>query len=73
MSFVVYGYLFIAVGLFTLWGALAKPAFFWSSRKAERTRKFLGEGGTMLLYLILGAAFVVVGILTVTGVINLMN
>ena len=73
MSFEVYGYLFIAVGLFTLWGALAKPAFFWSSRNAERTRKLLGEGGTMLLYLILGAALVVVGILSAVGVIHLMN
>lgn len=73
MSFEVYGYLFIAVGLFTLWGALAKPAFFWSSRRAERTRKLLGENGTMLLYLILGSAFVVVGILSATGVINFLN
>ncbi len=73
MSFEVYGYLFIAVGLFILWGVLAKPTFFWSSRIAERTRKLLGEAGTMILYLILGAALVVVGIFSVVGVINLMN
>lgn len=73
MSFRIYGYLFIAVGLFTIWGALAKPAFFWSSRKAERTRKLLGEGGTMLLYLILGGALSLVGILSVLGIINLVG
>lgn len=73
MSFQVYGYLFIVVGLFILWGVLAKPAFFWSSRKAERTRKLLGEGGTMVLYLILGTALAVVGILIAAGIINLVN
>lgn len=73
MSFEIYGYLFIAVGLFTIWGALAKPAFFWSSRKAERTRKLLGDGGSMLLYILLGGGLSLVGVLVLVGVIKLVG
>lgn len=71
MSFQIYSYVFILLGLFTIWGTLAKPAFFWESRKAERTRRLIGDGPTMILYLAIGGICTLVGALAVMGVISL--
>ena len=71
MSFQIYSYVFILVGIFTIWGTLAKPAFFWESRKAERTRRLIGDGPTMILYLVIGGACVLAGALTAIGIFNL--
>ena len=73
MSFEIYNYLFIAIGLFTIWGAVAKPNFYWNSRRAVRLRKFIGEGGAMIFYLVLGLALILVGVLSLTDVITLIQ
>ncbi len=56
------------IGLFAIWGTIAKPNFFWESRKAQRARSFLGDRGTQILYIGLGLVLIIVGI--VTGYLN---
>ncbi len=71
MSFSVYGFALIIVGLFAVWGTLAKPAFFWSSRKAMGLRKLIGDGPASVVYLIIGVGVAVVGVLSMIGIVDL--
>ncbi len=65
------GILLVAVGAFTIFCTLTKPGFYWNSRRAQRMRRFIGDGATTLLYLVIGAAVFIAGALEIFGVIAL--
>lgn len=56
------GIILILIGVFTLVCSIAKPNFYWNSRKANRMRKFVGDGMTTIIYLVLSILSIVVGI-----------
>ncbi|MCK8060619.1 MULTISPECIES: hypothetical protein [unclassified Fusibacter] len=65
------GFIILAAGLFALICTVIKPSFYWESRKAKRMRKLMGDGITTVIYLVIGSAITVAGLLEIFGVINL--
>lgn len=56
------GIILILIGVFTLVCSITKPNFYWNSRKARSMRKFVGDGMTTIIYLVLSIISIVVGI-----------
>lgn len=59
------------VGLFCIICSVKEVSWFFNNRKARPVVKLLGMGGAKILYIILGAGFVIMGICVLTGVINI--
>ncbi|QZY55745.1 hypothetical protein [Crassaminicella profunda] len=57
----------LLVGIFTIICTLTKPAFYWESRKARGLRRFIGDGGATIVYLLLGVFFLGFSITNLLG------
>ncbi|HLG41817.1 MAG TPA: immunity 17 family protein [Planctomycetota bacterium] len=70
----VFGVVFILVGLFAVAASLLNWNFFFEHRKA-RVFVFLfgGRLGARIFYALLGAALIVLGVLGLTGVIDMSH
>ncbi len=64
------GYISIALGVYVLLCTLIKPKFFWSSKKATRLRNSIGDDKAALVYYVIAAIALLVGILGILGIIN---
>lgn len=64
------GIVFVLVGLFTVGGGVFAWDWFINSRKARFLVSLIGRTGARIFYALLGAALVVLGVLTLTGVID---
>jgi hypothetical protein len=64
------GLFFTASGVFTISAAAMNWDWFMNHRKAWLFVKLLGRQGARLLYGVIGISLVVLGILTLTGVID---
>ncbi len=60
----------ILFGLFTIYGAIAKPNFYWNSRRISRARKLIGDKTTQNMYVIVGIIMLIVGIVGMFGVLG---
>ncbi|MCT4604731.1 MAG: hypothetical protein N4A64_01295 [Marinisporobacter sp.] len=60
----------LLVGIFTIICTLTKPAFYWESRKARRLRRFIGDGGATIVYLIIGIFLIGFSISNLLGFTN---
>ena len=49
-------------GLFTLYGVILRPNFYWERGRIRRTRELIGDNKTRALYLITGVVMFGVGI-----------
>ncbi len=59
----------ILFGLFTLYGTLAKPDFYWNRGRIRRARELVGDKFTQTMYIFVGVIMIFVGILGIVGVI----
>jgi hypothetical protein len=60
----------MAIGLFTVIAAAMDWGWFMNHPKARLVCGICGRGGARIFYVVLGAAFIVVGVLFATGVIG---
>ena len=67
------GIVFIAVGVFTFIVAILDLEFFMNFRKARNLSRLITRNGARLLYTIIGIGLIALGILAVTGVIDLQS
>lgn len=51
----------IVFGLFTLFGAIVRPDFYWNRGRIRRTREIMGDRNTIILYLVVGLLMLAVG------------
>lgn len=58
-------YLFIAIGVFAILGAVLQWPFFMESRKAKRLTGVIGVTGARIFYAVLGVVIVTVGVVLV--------
>ena len=65
-----FGIIFIIAGLFSAVCAVLDWDFFMNHRKARFIIKMLGRKGARVLYMILGAALVILGGLFIFGIIG---
>lgn len=70
MSDVWMGIIVILVGLFTLGGAIGNWDWFMNNRRARFFVAILSRTGARIFYGILGALFVLLGLLAMTGVLR---
>ena len=52
----------IIYGLYTLYGVLAKPDFYWQGRRMQRIRGVMGDDKAKTLYLVTGIIMLGVGL-----------
>ena len=64
------GWVFLAIGAFTLCGAALDWDWFMNSRRARFFVQVFGRMGARIFYGLLGAAFVTFGVLAILGVIQ---
>lgn len=64
------GYISIALGVYVLVFTLTKPKFFWESKKATRLRKSIGDGNAAIVYYVIAAVALIVGVLSMMGIID---
>lgn len=60
----------VAVGVFSISGSVFNWEWFMNHRKARFFSNLLGRAGARIFYGILGIAFIVLGILFATGIIQ---
>lgn len=60
----------LLIGLYFVYGVMFKPAIFWERGRIVRTRSVMGDRGTLIMYGILGAVMVVVGIIGAYGALG---
>ncbi len=65
------GLFFVAIGTFTILGAILNWEWFMNSRKAAFMVKILTRNGARIFYGVVGLALVVLGTLGTTGAIDL--
>ncbi len=65
---IVYGLILIAIGIFTILGAVLQWSFFIEHRKAQFFKKIFGETGMRIFYVVLGGFMLVAGSLVALGV-----
>ena len=63
----VYGWLFMAVGAFTILGAAANWEWFMNGRRAQFFLWLFGRDGARVVYFLLGLAFAAYGLAILTG------
>ncbi|MDF2613726.1 MAG: hypothetical protein K0S71_1512 [Clostridia bacterium] len=61
----------ILIGVFIIINTISKPRYFWEHRKAVALRQWLGDRNATIIYLVLGGALLVVGVLL--GVLATLN
>ncbi|MDO4721335.1 MAG: immunity 17 family protein [Peptostreptococcaceae bacterium] len=59
--------LLVAVGLFSVMAAILNWDFFFNSSKARIWVRLFGRNGARIFYILLGAAIIVLGILSQVG------
>ncbi len=64
------GAFFLAVGLFSVFGAALNWSLFVNHRKARGLATLIGQTGMRIFYVLLGVALVVLGVLFMTGVVK---
>ncbi len=64
------GYISIALGIYVLVCTLAKPKFFWESKKATRLRKSIGDSKAAIVYYIIAGIALIVGVMSMLGIID---
>jgi immunity protein 17 of polymorphic toxin system len=64
------GLFFVAIGVFTMCGAIFDWEFFIMHRKAWLIRTLFGRTGARIVYAILGAVFVGMGLAVAVGLIK---
>ncbi|WP_053956105.1 hypothetical protein [Inediibacterium massiliense] len=62
--------LILLVSIFTIICTLLKPPFYWESRKAKNLRRFLGDGGATIVYLLIGIFLLVTSLANLLGFIT---
>jgi hypothetical protein len=65
-----WGLFFVAAGLFSLLAGMMNWDWFMNHPKARFVCGICGRGGARVFYVVLGAAFVVFGVMFLTGVIH---
>jgi len=70
---IIFNSFFIAIGLFAILSSWANWDFFFNHRKAQFFVKILGRKGARIFYIVLGSGFLVLGLLSVFGIVNLGN
>ena len=60
----------LLIGLYFVYGVMFKPAIFWERERIQRTRRVVGDNGTLWMYGILGSMMAIVGILGAYGVLG---
>jgi hypothetical protein len=68
-----FGLIFVAVGIFTLCGAIFDWDWFMNNRKARFFVTILTRNGARIFYALLGIGFIVFGILFAMGIIKNAN
>lgn len=63
-------YISIALGAYVLICTLIKPKFFWESKKATRLRKSIGDSKAAIVYFVIAAVALFVGVLSMMGIID---
>ncbi len=63
------GWLFIAIGLFSLLGGAFGWSFFMQNRRAQMMSSLLGETGARVFYCLLGLAIAGFGVAGVLGAV----
>ena len=71
MSFEIYNYVLIVLGLFMVWGVLAKPVFYWDSRRVTLFREMVGDTIAVVVDVVIGCLLAGAGLLSALGVIAL--
>jgi len=69
----LWGLFFIAIGIFSLCGALFDWDWFMDARKARFIVKIFGRNGARIFYSLLGTGLAVLGILGLIGIIQFQN
>ena len=64
------GFVIVAIGAFTLAGAIFNWDWFMNSRKARFIVKILSRSGARIFYGFLGVVFIAIGVLILTGIIT---
>ncbi len=67
----LFGFIFVAAGIFCTLGAVLNWDWFMEHRKARFLSSILTRTGARFLYVVLGAGLTVVGLLVVTGVTDI--
>jgi len=67
----LFGLAFVAIGVFSILGAVCDWDWFMNARKARFLVTILTRNGARVLYMILGVALVVLGVLGILGVVDL--
>ncbi|WP_347179146.1 immunity 17 family protein [Roseofilum casamattae] len=62
------GFVIVAVGAFSLAGAIFNWDWFMNSRKARFIVKILSRRGARIFYGLLGVVFIAIGVLTLMGI-----
>ena len=57
----------IVFDLFTLFGLIVKPGFYWERGRIRRTRQVIGDKNTAIMYYIIGGIMLAVGIMGMMG------
>lgn len=52
----------LAYGLYTLFGVIFKPDFYWNSRRLTRARGLVGDKTTARMYAVVGAIMIAVAL-----------
>lgn len=69
----VFGSLFMAIGLFSIIGALANWDYLIHHIKTKLLLKLIGRTGARIFYVVLGLALFLIGLLSITEIININN
>jgi hypothetical protein len=69
----LFGLIFIAFGLFAVLGAFSNWSFFWENRRARALSAVITRTGARIFYTLFGGALLVVGVLTLFGVIEMKS
>ncbi|MBE2198515.1 MAG: hypothetical protein IAE79_07895 [Anaerolinea sp.] len=57
----------IIFGLFTLFGVVARPGFYWERGRIRRTREIIGDKNTAIMYFVMGSIMLVIGVVGFLG------
>ncbi len=67
------GLMFVALGAFSMLGAICNWDWFMNARKARFVVKILTRKGARIFYGVLGLAIVVLGVLGTVGIIDMSS
>ncbi|HNO78425.1 MAG TPA: immunity 17 family protein [Phycisphaerae bacterium] len=67
------GWIFVALGAFTICGAMMNWDWYMNHRRAWLFVKLFGRNGARVVYFVIGSVFVTLGVLHEMGMIDAFN